>query len=158
MSTRIAMDDTMHTPAGAALTELVLTVFRVNGLLLDAGDRMTKDLGLTSARWQVMGALERGPLTAAQIARDMGLQRQSVQRLVDVLSAEGVLEFAPNPNHRRAKLVRMTDAGRRAYERLGRIQARWANELARGTSPQQLRDAVALLRQIAQRLGEAQED
>ena len=64
------MDDTMHTPAGAALTELVLTVFRVNGLLLDAGDRMTKDLGLTSARWQVMGALEQGPLTAAQIARE----------------------------------------------------------------------------------------
>jgi DNA-binding MarR family transcriptional regulator len=151
------MDETRHTPAGAALTELVLTVFRVNGRLLDAGDRMTKGLGLTSARWQVMGALADGPLTAAQIARDMGLQRQSVQRLVDLLGEEGVVEFAPNPNHRRAKLVRMTDAGRRAYDRLGRIQARWANELARGTSTQRLRDAATLLQHIAQRLGDAQE-
>ena len=75
-----------------------------------------------------MVALEQGPLTAAQIARDKGLQRQGVQRLVDVLSAEGVLEFAPNPNHRRAKLVRMTDTGLGAYERLG------ASRRARQTS------------------------
>jgi hypothetical protein len=51
----------------------------------------------------------------------------------------------------------MTDAGRRAYDRLGRIQARGANELARGTSTQRLRDAATLLQHIAQRLGDAQE-
>jgi DNA-binding MarR family transcriptional regulator len=68
-----------HSPSEAAMTDLVLEIFRVNGLLLAVGDRLTKELGLTSARWQVMGALADGPLTAAQIARKMGLKRQSVQ-------------------------------------------------------------------------------
>jgi len=48
------------------MTNLILEIFRVNGLLLAAGDRLTRDLGLTSARWQVLGALAEGPLTAAQ--------------------------------------------------------------------------------------------
>ena len=89
-----------HSPSGAAMTELVLEIFRVNGLLLAVGDRLTRELGLTSARWQVLGALADGPLTAAQIARNMGLKRQSVQRLVDVLSEQGILIFEDNPHHR----------------------------------------------------------
>ena len=141
-----------HSPAGAAMTELVLEVFRVNGLLLAVGDRLTKGLGLSSARWQVLGALSNGPLTAAQIARNMGLQRQGVQRLVDLLDEEGIVAFEDNPHHRRAKLVRMTDAGQRKYAQISRIQARWVNELSRGLSAKELRTAAALLRSIDVRL------
>src|SRR5467141_3144788 len=75
-----------HSPAGRALTQLILDIFRLNGSLLAAGNELTRDLGLSSARWQVMGALAEGPLPAAQIARNMGLSRQSVQRLVDMLA------------------------------------------------------------------------
>jgi len=141
-----------HSPAGAAMTELVLEIFRVNGLLLAVGDRLTKGLGLSSARWQVLGALSNGPLTAAQIARNMGLQRQGVQRLVDLLDEEGVVAFEDNPHHRRAKLVRMTDAGQRKHAQISRIQARWVNGLSRGLSAKELRTAVALLRNIDVRL------
>jgi hypothetical protein len=45
-----------HTSAGRTLTDLVLEVFRLNGRLLAAGDRLSKTVGLTSARWQVLGA------------------------------------------------------------------------------------------------------
>ena len=41
-----------HTPAGKALTDLILAVFRLHGLLLATGDRLTHPLGLSSARWQ----------------------------------------------------------------------------------------------------------
>jgi hypothetical protein len=37
---------------GNAFTELILEVFRLNGLLLEAGDRLTHPVGLSSARWQ----------------------------------------------------------------------------------------------------------
>ena len=49
------------------------------------GNRLGAGAGLTSARWQVLAALALAgrPLTVAQIARTMGLSRQSVQRLVD---------------------------------------------------------------------------
>jgi hypothetical protein len=53
---------TTHTPAGAATTELILETFRLNGLLLEAGDRLVADIGLTSARWQVLGAIALAPV------------------------------------------------------------------------------------------------
>ena len=95
-----------------AVTALILETFRLNGRLLAAGDQLVGDLGLSSARWQVLGAIEEAPLPVAQIARDMGLTRQSVQRLADVLEAAGLVEYAVNPNHRRAKLVRLSNQGR----------------------------------------------
>ena len=134
------------------MTELILEIFRLNGLLLAEGDRLTKALGLTSSRWQVMGALAKGPLSAAQIARKMGLKRQSVQRLVDLLEEEGIVRFEENPDHRRAKLVRMTEAGQRKYAEISDIQAGWVNLLSRGVKTVELESALGLLREIQVRL------
>jgi DNA-binding MarR family transcriptional regulator len=134
------------------MTELVLQIFRVNGLLLAAGDDLTRDMGLTSARWQVLGALADAPLTAAQIARNMGLSRQSVQRLVDVLSEQGIVVFEENPHHRRARLIRLTEAGRHKYEQMTEIQARWVNRVSRDLDVEELSAVVALLRDVELRL------
>src|SRR4029453_1850852 len=95
-----------RTPAGEAATELVLSTFRANGLLLDAGDLLRAHGGLTSSRWQVLGAivLAERPLTVPQIARRMGLTRQSVHATVDRLVRDGLLELAPNSDHPRPAL------------------------------------------------------
>jgi len=143
--------------SAAAMTELVLQIFRVNGLLLAVGDDLTRDLGLTSARWQVLGALADGPLTVAQIARNMGLKRQSVQRLVDVLSEQGILELEDNPHHRRAKLVRLSESGQRKYEQISKIQVRWVSSVSRDVDVQALSAAVTLLRNLEVRLQQPRE-
>ena len=95
-----------------AITDLVLETFRLNGRLLASGDALVADLGLTSARWQVIGAMALSPmpLSVAQIARNMGLTRQAVQRLANEMEADGLMRFAPNPHHQRAKLVVLTAA------------------------------------------------
>ena len=139
-------------PTGVVMTELLLKLFRVNGLLLMVGDRLTKSLGLTGARWQVMGALADGPLTVAQIARNMGLQRQSVQRLVNVLSQQALLLLNDNPHHRRAKLVRLTAMGRNQYEQISQIQAQWVNNISEGLDVTDLKLAFDQLREIEERL------
>lgn len=141
-----------RTSAGEAFTDLVLETFRFNGRLLATGDRLAREVGLTSARWQVLGALEAGPLPVAQIARRMGLKRQSVQRLVDVLSNGGIVAFEENPAHRRAKLVRRTDEGSRRYARLTDIQKEWANRVSRGLDPAAFRAATELMKVVQGRL------
>jgi DNA-binding MarR family transcriptional regulator len=141
-----------HTPAGQAVTELILATFRLNGRLLAAGDQLTRDLGLSSARWQVMGALADGPLPAAQIARNMGLTRQSVQRTVDVLAEEQLVTFAENPYHQRAKLVRLTERGVKLLEEVTRRQATWANQLAKGLYSHDFSAAARLMETVRQRL------
>ncbi len=139
-------------PTGVAMTELILKLFRVNGLLLTVGDRLTKDLGLTSARWQVMGALADGPLTVAHIARNMGLKRQSVQRLVNVLAQQGLLMLVDNPHHRRARLVQLTATGRNQYEQISQIQANWVNNISEGLDVTNLKLAFEQLCNIEERL------
>lgn len=141
-----------QTRAARIFTELLLEVFRLNGRLLASGDRLTVDLGLTSARWQVLGALEHEAATVSQIARRMGLQRQSVQRLVDILAAEGIVEGVPNPSHRRAKLVRVTASGRRALRALRGRQIEWSNRVTRGAGAADLVTALAALRDLRNRL------
>lgn len=138
----------------ASITELVLECFRLNGRLLAAGDTLVRDLGLTSARWQVLGAIALSPvpLPVAHIARNMGLSRQNVQRLVDEMAAQGVLRFAPNPHHQRAKLVTLTQQGRALYDAAAEKQTPWAAALGEGLPASEVRAALALLRTMRSRL------
>ncbi len=141
-----------RTPAAEAVTQLILATFRLNGRLLGAGDQLTRDLGLSSARWQVLGALREGPLPVAQIARTMGLTRQGVQRVVDVLAGQGVLTFAENPYHLRAKLVCLTEHGTHLLQEVSQRQVRWVNRLAQDLAPDEVQAAVHLLDTLTQRL------
>jgi DNA-binding MarR family transcriptional regulator len=142
------------------VTDLVLETFRLNGRLLVTGDALIADLGLTSARWQVLGAMALSPvpLSVAQIARNMGLTRQAVQRLVNEMERDGLVQFAPNPHHQRAKLVLLSSQGKTAFAAAMRRQGPWANDLATGLSGKQIATAAATLRSIRQRLEERTED
>jgi DNA-binding MarR family transcriptional regulator len=137
-----------------ALTELMLEVFRLNGRLLTSGDRLVADMGLTSARWQVLGAisLAGNRLPVAHIARNMGLTRQAVQRVVNELAAAGLVNFAPNPYHRRAHLVVRTAQGSDAYRAAMDRQAPWANQLADALDERDIMLAIRVLRTLVQRL------
>jgi len=124
------------TPTGDALTDLVLSLFRVNNLMLAWGDRLVAPLGLTSARWQILGAIVFAdrPQPVAWLARDLGANRQNVQRIVNDLATEGLIVFEPNPHHRRAQLVILTDKGRRTYDAALALYDPRANALAKGLS------------------------
>lgn len=136
------------------ITDLVLAVFRLNGRLIEAGDRLVKDLGLTSARWQVIGAvaLAPQPLPVAQIARQMGLTRQAVQRIANELEEDGLVRFAPNPHHRRAKLVVLTRHGHTAFSAAMERQTPWAAALGKAIPNQMLGDTIEVIRIITGRL------
>jgi DNA-binding MarR family transcriptional regulator len=128
------MRETKRTPAGTALSDLILDLFHLNSRILTGGDRLVSGLGLTSARWQVLGtiiAAER-PQPVAWLARDTSANRQNVQRIVNDLEKEGLVAFETNPHHRRAQLVVLTDKGKQAFESAMRLQAPWINKLAQG--------------------------
>ena len=107
-----------RTPAGDAFTDLVVQVMRLYGLLVAAGNKMARPYGQTESRWQVLGVVEHGPATVAEVARVFGLARQSVQRTADALARDGLIAFEDNPRHQRAKLLRLTPAGSRALRKI----------------------------------------
>src|SRR5215475_824926 len=123
------MREPRRTHGGEALSNLMLELFRLNSLLLTSGDRLVAGLGLTSARWQVLGAIVNAerPQPVAWLARDLGANRQNVQRIVNDLQGEGLVAFETNPHHRRAQLVVLADKGRHAFDAAMRVQAPWIN-------------------------------
>ena len=149
------MRRTQHTPSGKALSALVLDLFRLNNQLLAAGDRLVADIGLTSARWKVLGTIAAAgrPQPVAWLARDMGGNRQNVQRIVNDLVHEGLVELRPNPHHRRAPLVAMTEAGQAALDHAMALQAPWMNELSRGLRTTDLETTQRVIATVCARLG-----
>lgn len=137
-----------RTPAGEAFSELVVGVFRLNGLLAAAGDALAQPAGQTSARWRVLAAVEDAPATAAQIARAWGLARQSVQRVADVLVREGLAAYEENPGHRRAQLVRLTPQGRSVLRTIQAAQRAWADALGAELGEADLRKANVVLARV----------
>lgn len=133
---------------------LALETFRLNGALIAMGDALTAPFGLTSARWQVMGAIAeaQGSLPVASLARNMGLVRQSVQRIVGELSDGGLACLVENPHHKRAKLVQLTAKGADLFDQ---VNARWlplAERLLSDLSADETGRCVALLRVMRDRV------
>ncbi|TDV49573.1 DNA-binding MarR family transcriptional regulator [Pseudomonas helmanticensis] len=154
------MKKTNYTPAGRATSDLVLEIFRASARLLTAGDRLVAELGLTSARWQLLGTIvyaERAQ-PVSWIARDMGANRQNVQRIVNDLVKDGLLEFQPNPHHRRAQLVVLTEAGKQAFDSAMKLQAPWINELSQGLDVDAIQTTHQVLNQLRNKLEEDQSD
>lgn len=143
-----------HTPAAKAWTDLILTLLRLNSEIVADGDRLTKDLRLSSSRWQLIAQVVNSgeTLTVSQIARNMGLQRQTVQLQIDAMAGDGLVIFAENPHHRRSKLVHATAAGRKAYREALRRQVGWANRTVHGLSAKSLTQANTTLRVLLERL------
>ncbi|MFD3718442.1 MarR family winged helix-turn-helix transcriptional regulator [Streptomyces sp. NPDC058674] len=121
----------------------------MNGQFLSVSEELARPAGLTAAWWQVLGAVLREPLPVSGIARSMGITRQSVQRIADLLAAKGLAEYVPNPAHRRAKLLRPTEAGRAAIARIGPGHAALATRLADVLGDEGLAEAARVLGRLS---------
>jgi len=149
------MRKTSPTPvAAAAMRDTVLALFRTSASLMAGGDRLVAPLGLTSSRWQVLGTIVAAhrPQPVAWLARDMGANRQNVQRVVNDLVREGFVAMAPNPHHRRASLVVMTEKGSGAFEQAMALNTPWMNRLASDIKVEDIEAMQRVLASLAARL------
>ncbi|MFD3812515.1 MarR family winged helix-turn-helix transcriptional regulator [Rhodococcus sp. NPDC058639] len=140
---------TTETSIPELLSAAALTSFRLNGQFLDLAETLAAPAGLTASRWQVLGAVLTTPLPVAGIAREMGITRQSVQRIADLLVEQGLAEYRPNPAHRRAKLVAATPAGLEAVAQIGPAHATAARRLCDEMGRDDFEEAVSALRRLS---------
>ncbi|MEV8229352.1 MarR family winged helix-turn-helix transcriptional regulator [Streptomyces sp. NPDC079167] len=131
------------------LSRTAIGVFRLNGRFLSVAEELAGPAGLTAARWQVLGAVLTEPLPVSGIARAMGITRQSVQRIADLLVDRGLAEYVPNPAHRRAKLLRPTEEGRTAVSRIIPAHAEFAARLAGALGEEEFARTVQVLERLS---------
>ncbi|KOG30709.1 MarR family winged helix-turn-helix transcriptional regulator [Streptomyces resistomycificus] len=135
------------------LSRSALGVFRLNGQFLAVAEELARPAGLTAAWWQVLGAVLGEPLPVSGIARAMGITRQSVQRIADLLVDKGLAEYRPNPAHRRAKLLAPTEEGLAAVSRIDPGHAAFADRLAAAYGDDAgFSDAVRVLERLSKAL------
>lgn len=132
-------------------TTFALAIFRVNGLIMRAGEGISRPVGQSSARWQVLGrAFE--PQTVAAMARDMGQARQSVQRVADALVADGLVAYQAHPTDRRTKLLELTPRGLEVLSAIYGRQVAWFDGVVAKLSAANLPEVSAALDAIGDAL------
>lgn len=137
-----------HSKAGALLTEMIIATFRLNGRLMEVAQGLAAEGGLTAAWWQVLGGVLDEPRTVAEVGRQMGVTRQGVQRVADLLVERGLAEYHPNPAHRRAKLLACTEAGYWAVRQIALAQHPWADRIAAQVGAEGLNQALSTMRRL----------
>ena len=141
-------DPPPQTEAGALLTQVVLATFRLNARVLDAAQDLAAAGGITAAWWQVLGGVLAGPRSVAQVGREMGVSRQGVQRIADLLVEHGLAEYRVNPAHRRAKLLACTEDGYWAIRQISLVTHPWTDRIAADIGADELRVTLATMRRL----------
>jgi DNA-binding MarR family transcriptional regulator len=131
------------------LSQLALAVFRMNGLLMRSGENVTKPLRQSSARWQVLGRAGYAPQTVSQMAREMGLARQSVQGVADALQQDGLVTLEAIPSDKRTALVTLTAAGQKVLAEIYKRNGEWTQRISHSLTTHECEQAIALLSRIA---------
>ncbi|MCX4804288.1 MarR family winged helix-turn-helix transcriptional regulator [Streptomyces sp. NBC_01214] len=138
-------------PVGFLLYEVIRSLWPLHRTVVRAVERELMGTGMTAGQHAVIDELRRGgPRTVPQLARLLGLDRQPVQRLVNDATALGLAESAPNPEHRRSHLIRLTPKGEAT---ISSIQEAEEAELRRRLADLSAGDVATALK-VLRRLGE----
>ncbi len=142
--------------AANAIVELIGQSYRLNSRLQATADRMARDVGLTGTRWQVLNAVDQvtRPATISDIARWMGLARQSVQQVANALAEDDLIAYQPNPKHQRAPLVVVTNKAATLLEGLNEQRFAWARTVATTLPVDDIKVANEILRAVLEKLSD----
>jgi DNA-binding MarR family transcriptional regulator len=139
---------TPRTPAGDAFTDFLMRVFPLDRRFTASGEALAKGAGQSLARWLVLEMVQDDPATVSDVARRLGLTRQAVQRLADLLVEDGLAAYEDNPRHRRAKLLRISPTGLARLREIQEAQRGWANRLGVELGQAELERASAFLDRV----------
>lgn len=134
---------------------IVADVYELAGRFRERGEAIARGIGQTQARWQVLSAASAEPKTVPQIARRLGVSRQNVQRIADLLVAEQCATFEDNPDHRGSPFLILNKRGRDALERLTKSAAEQHARLARKLPASEIASIHRSLRRLLAATAEA---
>lgn len=134
------------------MTDLIIPVIQLEAHFSRAGETIAAAGGQTLARWLTLEMVAEQPATVAQVARKLGLTRQSVQRIADLLEDDGLTEYIDNPAHETSRLVRPTPRGRQILRTIQATQRAWANTVGGKIGEANLRHAARVVEELTRLL------
>src|SRR5262245_8293399 len=131
-----------------AVPLIIADIYQLAGQLRRNAEAIARVVGQSQARWQVLSAASAEPKTVPQIARRLGLARQNVQRIADLLVDDGLAMLAANPDHRTSARVVLTEHGRKVLVDMMRSARAYHRELASELAPAEIANLRRSLRKL----------
>ncbi|KND55199.1 Transcriptional regulator, MarR family [Candidatus Paraburkholderia kirkii] len=109
----------------------------------------TSELGITSTQASILFMLAVGKcLTAADIAREYGIDASAVTWLIDRLEKRGLLSRVRSEEDRRVVRLALTDEGQATAEKIPAVFTRVLDHLLAGFTPEEVDFLKSMLRRI----------
>jgi len=109
--------------------------------------RLRTQFGITLPRFDLMAQLERYPdgLRMGELSKRMMVTGGNVTGITDQLEQEGLVARVPDPKDGRAFSVKLTPAGRSAFDQMAAVHESWIAELLQDVSPEDKSRLIDLL-------------
>ena len=122
--------------------------------------RLRDDFDTTLPRFDFLSQLERNPggLRMTEISNRMMVTGGNVTRIADQLLGEGLITRTVAPGDRRAAIVKLSAAGRRAFAEMARRHEGWIVEMFAGLSEPDRTQLYALLAKLKRHLNASESD
>ncbi|SAL11343.1 MarR family transcriptional regulator [Caballeronia choica] len=109
----------------------------------------TAELGITSTQASIVFMLAAGQgVTAADLAREYGIDASAVTRLIDRLEKRGLLSRVRSEEDRRVVRLALTPEGYALAERIPAIFTRVLDKLLMGFTPEEVGFLKSMLRRV----------
>ena len=114
---------------------------------------------ITLPRFDLLAQLDRAPdgLTLSELSRRLMVSNGNMTGLVERLVAEGLIESRPQDDDRRAQLVRLTAAGKRAFDAMTPTHGAWIAAMFKDLDRRDMAALYALLGRLKQGVGASPE-
>ena len=152
----VAVDDVQYTPQGQRITKIRTLLFQINAQIDESISLLMDFTDLTRSQWFIINAVhpdygDGKPRTIPQIARARGLTRQAVSKSVEQLIEKGWLKLVDNPDHKKSKLVELTNFGKYAADVSVNRQKRRANMWGESISIEDLDKVIDVMETLLKR-------
>lgn len=144
------------TPVSFRVETLVYYIRQANGMLTQLEQELLAPFGISRAQWDILNTIGEEPLTVSQIARALGLTRQSVQRSTNSLFKGHFVELLVNPEHKTAPLVGLSRQGLTILKEVNAARSSWFGGLNKDIEPFTVGKLVQLLRDFCRQVGGTQ--
>jgi DNA-binding MarR family transcriptional regulator len=120
--------------------------------------RLRTQFGITLPRFDLMAQLERYPdgLRMGELSKLMMVTGGNVTGITDQLEQEGLVARVPDPKDGRAFSVKLTQAGREAFEQMAAVHEQWIAEMLQDISADDKTHLIDLLSQMKSHLNKEQ--
>ena len=109
-------------------------IIRINGAFLEVAEKICSDDELiTVPIWRVIAVIRINPMTVPEVAKYLGIKRQSVQSTVNQMKRRGLINLRKNPNHKTSPLVILTKKGNEKVDDIFKYQKKLTEVFIRGT-------------------------